>query len=117
MFKLPTWFISILVGTGFAFFSPATIAFTECVVKPQSICAGSDILVNGGIWFVYSDPNNSANTASAYIGNANVNLKNIYSMITTALVTGRKYQIKFQANGVNCFDGGQHADWLGGWLL
>ena len=38
-------------------------------------------------------------------------------MITTALVTGRKYQIKFQANGVNCFDGGQHADWLGGWLL
>lgn len=51
------------------------------------------------------------------IGNANVNLKNIYSMITTALVTGRKYQIKFQANGVNCFDGGQHADWLGGWLL
>lgn len=100
-------------------FAVATIskAATDCVVRPINIYAGTDVLTSGGIWLTYANPNNNALTGSAYTSVTNVNTKNMLALVMTAVALNKNYQLRLQTTGANCFDGGQHSDWLGGWLL
>lgn len=86
----------LALGLGFAWIAGAN-AVTDCIVTPSYVYAGDD-----GWFYVYY-----TNLGSSRIVNTDQDFKQVFTLVTTAIVTDRDITVRYAGNGISCTAAGQ----------
>ena len=86
----------LALGVIFAWIASAN-AVTDCTVTPSYVYAGDD-----GWFYVYY-----TNTGSSRIFNTDQDFKQVFTLVTTAIVTDRDITVRYAGNGIACNAAGQ----------
>lgn len=86
----------LALGLLFAWIAGAN-AVTDCTVTPSHVYAGDD-----GWFYVYY-----TNNGSSRIVNTDQDFKQVFTLVTTAIVTDRDITVRYAGNGISCTAAGQ----------
>jgi hypothetical protein len=73
-------------------------AVTDCVVTPSHVYAGDD----GWFYVYYATPGGSSR-----IFHTDQDFKQVFALVTTAIVTDRDITVRYAGNGIACTAAGQ----------
>jgi hypothetical protein len=86
----------LALGLWLAWISGAN-AVTDCTVTPSHVYAGDD-----GWFYVYY-----TNSGSSRIFNTDQDFKQVFALVTTAIVTDRDITVRYAGNSISCTAAGQ----------
>jgi hypothetical protein len=86
----------LALGLSFAWIAGAN-AVTDCTVTPSYVYAGDD-----GWFYVYY-----TNGGSSRLVNTDQDFKQVFALVTTAIVTDRNITVRYAGNGIACTAAGQ----------